>query len=228
MTATHAKRIAPPEDVIKDLRDQARTYFTLDLTYIAAIGAGITAFKLERPAIFEYIASGAGIAQALFVLIIFDAMLGSWLTEQWVDAKRGRLGYGHSLVARILAAAQPIVHACFVVFTLTTVVSRTEGFYRELWIERAEADLQEKVEQFRVINKHYPTSIDELEPQKPYLASVLSQLKGEHFEYHKVGDNDYQLTFKRAERGAGDDHVATHEFQLRPIVDAVEKSSPFP
>jgi hypothetical protein len=30
-----------PEDVLKDLRDHARTYFKLDLTYVAAIGAAL-------------------------------------------------------------------------------------------------------------------------------------------------------------------------------------------
>jgi hypothetical protein len=120
----------------------------------------------------------------IFVLIFFDAMLGSWLTEQWIAARRGDLDYGHSLVARILAAAQPILHAFFVVFTLTIVVARTEGFYNELWIDRAEVDLQETIERFQVIKKHYPISIDELEPQKIYVASILARLKGEHFEYH--------------------------------------------
>jgi hypothetical protein len=108
------------------------------------------------------------------------------------------------------------------------VVALSEGYYGILWVNRAEADLQDRVEQFQAVKKRYPASIDELRQDDSMVAPILARIKAERVLYEVVGDHDYRLTFKRTDRGDAEDRTATHKFQLRPILDKVEKESPIP
>ena len=222
-----ANRKALPEDVLKDLRDHARTYFKLDLTYVAAIGAALATVKFARPAMFESIASLANYGYVLIALILFDTFIAAWLTDEWFDVKCG-LGEGMPRFSRLLARAQPVAHAVFITTLLMLVIARSEGFYAAIWIRRAEVELQDSVERFALHTKRYPASFDELEREDQSVASIVVRLKGEQFSYERIGDHDYRLTFKHHQGGYPENRVATHEFQLQPILEEVEKTTPIP
>ena len=220
------KLVPLPDDVLKELADRARSYFKLDLTYVGAAVALITALKIERPLVFETIGNAAQVAHWLFVLMVFDTFAGVWISDEWTDVKRGRAPSGvRSTIALWLSRLQPIAHCFFIIMVLTTVVGRSEGRVYGLSVYRAEATLQNDIESFAVTHKRYPSSISDLQQDDPTVSDVLSKLEEEPFSYETVGDHDYRLTFKRG-KWHYKDEVATHELQLQQIIEELEKTDP--
>jgi hypothetical protein len=218
---------ALPEDVLKEMADRARTYFKLDLTYVAAMLAIATTLKLERPSLFEAIGNAARYGMALCVLILADTFIATRLFDAWVDARRGASELVWPRYMRALSWVQPFAHGIFVVFVLLTVFSRSEGWVTGLDVYRTEAELQQAIEEFAIHEKRYPASLHELEQHDLSTPAMLARLSSEQLSYETAGDHDYKLTFRKG-RWHPSDQVATHQLQLRSVVETLEKTPPFP
>lgn len=76
-------------DVLKDLRERTRSFIKLDLGYLAAGWAIITALKIGRSELVEFAAQVSGVAFALVLIISIDVYIDSMVFNDWLVAIHG-------------------------------------------------------------------------------------------------------------------------------------------
>jgi hypothetical protein len=207
------------------IKERVSTFQKLDLAYIAAGGAVVTAFKLSSSDVIEITAQFWIVVVAVLVLLVYDTILEKVVFLDWIASQQQsdkRLS-SKALVKAI--SVQPLIHLTFICCLMTFGVGYAQGSNNSMRIFKGEAAIQDAVENFLVKEKRLPLSIAELESKYPntkeYVDLIgLSEIRIEH---STDALEKYHLTFPGRDRkiDTSDDEMITATNDLTKIYDEI-------
>lgn len=209
-------------EVLKDLRDHTRAFLKLDLAYLAAGGAIITALKFGQNQLIEF---GANVAMIVFALVFIgavDTVIHTLVFNDWLSARTGSGKRQSSRLLRFLLDAQIFVHFIFVSSLVVVAVGFASGSQSVLTQLEARVMLQEEVELFIAQKGSPPKSMRELKATRSNLISIIEKLDGEEVRIEPTGPKSYKLTFAGWDKtlGTADDVIATQAVLLREVFES--------
>lgn len=211
-------------DTLKELRDTARVYQKLDLTYLAAGGAIVTALKLHDDALLEFGARQWVVVITFLLLLAADTFIEQFVFSEWLAAKTNATKRHAIQFVKGVISLQPFLHLIFI----SGVISGTLGFakgatdFRD--IIRARAGIQDATEVFLSERKRLPNSIDELINSSPRLFRLYDALKHQPIRFEPDSKNQYRIVFSGEDKvfGTEDDDVVTSLVKLTKLLDDSE------
>jgi hypothetical protein len=211
-------------DSLKDLRENARRYLRLDLGYLAAAGAIVTALKFGRSEIIEVAAGVWFIGFAYILLILVDTSIEVLLLKEWIHTQ---IGSAKRMSAEKVMKAlgwQPALHALFLSSIVVWGIGFSMGSTDALNAFRARVAIQDELDIFIAKVGRVPNSIEELRNGNDRIDSALRKLGEEPIWIEKGIGNKYKLIFSGDDRrfGTRDDEVVTPELPLREILKSRE------
>jgi hypothetical protein len=214
-------------DTLKELRENARVYQKLDLAYLAAGGAIVTALKLHNNALFEFGARLWIVVVAFLILFAADTFIEQFVFGEWIAAKINAKKR-HTMRSVVGAlGVQPFLHLIFVSGVIAGVLGYSMGVTSVQDERRAQAGIQDATESFIVIKRRPPASIEELIAVFPFTSHFYDILKHQPIHFETDNKDKYRIIFagEDAVIGTTDDKVVTSAFKLRMIDDIEAEGS---
>lgn len=207
-------------EILKELRDTARSFVKLDLLYIAAIGTVITLLKLERPEIYEFAVSFDVLGYVLCGLVALDGLGEAALMRQWVRASAGDTNLLPTWFVIRINEAETFAHVIFLVMAVSGVFAYSAGYVESGKHLPSIADVQDQIDGFVSQQSRSPATLDELIAVRPKAKTILLRLAGEPIRYEKTGEKTYRITFAGNDKilGTEDDIELNGEVNLRKIL----------
>ncbi|MDR7104518.1 hypothetical protein ACVK1X_003859 [Pseudomonas sp. PvR086] len=210
------------------IRESARTYQKLDLAYIAAGGAIVTAFKLSSSDIIEMTAQLWLAVVAIVVLLAYDTLLEKVIFLDWIASQQQS---GKRLSSKIIISAisaQPMIHLIFIIVLVTGSLGYALGSHSAMQIYKGEAAIQVAVEHFRIKEKRLPNSIEELENKSPYTSQYFDLIGRSEIRIESTTDtvDKYRITFpgRDGKIGTPDDETVTAAIDLTKMYEKMRAS----
>jgi hypothetical protein len=212
-------------DLLRELREHTRSFIKLDLAYLAAGGAIVTALKLGRSELLEFGANAYLIAFALSVVITMDVIIESMVFQHWLAARSGSTKRPSVKAMQVLLDLQPKVHWVFVVGLILGATGFALGVEDVRKQIESRATLQESVDLFMIEKGRPPADITELRKYSSRAERAAAQLGGEAIIIEPRNTNGYKLTFAGDDHALGteDDMVVTEDFSLRRVYERMRK-----
>lgn len=210
-------------EVLKDLREHTRVFLKLDLTYLAAGGAIITALKISRSELVNFSSDFVSIAFAIAFVATFDTVIFSMVFDDWLCARIGTGKRKSGNIIRLLLSIQPYLHLLFVSGLLLGAVNYAIGYHSGLKRIEGRVMLQEEVEGYMQRMESPPKSLNELKASTPRIDGVLKKLNGEDVIIEATGAKSYKLTFAGWDKvfGTQDDEFVTQDLSLRKVFESM-------
>lgn len=210
-------------EILKELREYTRTFLKLDLAYLVAGGAIVTALKISRGELIEFGASLRFVAAALLILGLIDVSIDSLVFNDWLSA---RTGIGRRTSGKLLARlfdVQPWFHFVFIAGLTAYAFGFASGAHDARTRIEGRVLFQEQVEQYVQKNGLAPKSLKEMDTVSPIAKVILSKLDGEGVRVESTGPKTYKITFAGDDKTfeTADDVTATQDFILRKAFDSL-------
>ncbi|MCQ3031401.1 hypothetical protein NLO88_12095 [Pseudomonas syringae] len=229
---TH-KQAAPLQNHFDDralltIRENVEAFKKLDLAYIAAGGAIVTAFKLSSTDIIEMTAQLWIAVLAILALLAYDTVLERVLFLDWIASQQQS---GKRLSSKVIIgaiSAQPIIHLMFISALVTFGLGYAVGSNSMMQIYKSEASIQVAVELFLIKEKRLPSGIEELESKYPYTTKYFELIGRSEIRLESSADTveKYRLTFPGSDGkiGTSDDETVTAAINLRKMYENMRSS----
>jgi len=227
------KQVAPQQnhfdgDALLTIRESVRAFQKLDLAYIAAGGAIVTAFKLGSTDIIEMTAQLWIAVLAILVLLAYDTILEKVIFLDWIASQQQS---GKRLSSKIVIgaiSAQPIIHLAFISILVTGGLGYALGSNSRIQIYKGEAAIQVAVEHFLIKEKRLPSSIEELESKSPYTTKYFELIGRSEIRIESSTDavEKYRITFpgRDGKIGTPDDETVTAAINLTKMYEEMRSS----
>jgi hypothetical protein len=227
------KQVAPQQDhfdgdALLTIRESVRAFQKLDLAYIAAGGAIVTAFKLGSSDIIEMAAQLWIAVLAILVLLAYDTILEKVIFLDWIASQQQS---GKRLSSKIIIraiSAQPIIHLVFISTLVTGGLGYALGSNSMMQIYKGEAAIQVAVEHFLRKEKRLPSSFEELESKSPYTTQYFELIGRSEIRIESSTDavEKYRITFPGYDGkiGTPDDETVTDAINLTKMYESIRSS----
>lgn len=211
-------------DTLKELRENARVYQKLDLAYLAAGGAIVTALKLNNDALLDFAAQLWAVVISFLILLAVDTFIEQFIFAEWIAAKTNAKKRRKIRSIVIALDAQPFLHLLFVSGVIAGVLGYSLGVTSVHDEFSARAWIQDETESFIAIKHRPPASIEELIAVFPYTSHRYNILKHEPIHFETDKKSKYRITFAGEDGliGTADDVVVTSALKLRRVIDDVK------
>ena len=214
-------------ETLKELREQTRLFLKLDLAYLAAGGAILTALKVGRSELLELGAHLLVVVSVLGVVSLVDVVIDSLVFSDWFSARTEITKRRSPRLIGVLMGAQPFFHFCFVATLLSFAVGYSSGVTHARAQIEGRVMVQEAVEAFMRRTGAPPKSFQELQNSERGMTAILLRLDGEGVKVEATGPKSYRITFAGWDKtfGTDDDEVVTQELSLRKVFDSLSSES---
>lgn len=213
-------------DTLSSLRESARTYQKLDLTYIAAAGTIITALKVSNATIIEISANFTyGVFAFLFLLAI-DTYTEQLIYKDWIESrKNSNIRQTTKTIQRWLAS-QPKCHLFFLCGLATYYIGMANGitdFHKHM---TARATIQNSASIFFHNNSRPPKNIEELKSAHPEITKPHEILSLEPIVFTPDKETKYKMVFSGSDKefDTSDDIKTNGNITIQDIIDAIKKN----
>lgn len=225
MSSPTSTSSTPRHELVKDIREDARLFIKLDLAYLAAGGAIVTALKISRYELIEFIAALQAVGIAYVALLVLDVLANSLIYREWVAA---RLDHAEQMSVAVIAGVihvEMFFHLLFVAGVVVAVIAYSGGYSEANDEIRARVHVQDEFDAFVSSAGRLPTSLDEVRKLRPSIGQWLDRLGDEPIAFEKSGTKGYRLTFAGRDKvlGTVDDFVGTPELPLRRTWEAMQQ-----
>jgi hypothetical protein len=208
-TSTHSMEHFDAE-TLKELRENARLYQKLDLAYLAAGGAIVTALKLNNDALLEFSAQQWVVVIAFIILLSADTAKTNASKRRTTRVVKGVIGI------------QPVLHLIFISGVIASALGFAMGSTSFRDTVRARANIQDATEIFLSTRNRLPNSVEELMASTPNVAHWYDMLQHQPIRFEPDPKEQYRIVFSGLDRtfGTNDDEVVTSLVKLRKFLDA--------
>ena len=205
------------------IKERVSAFQKLDLTYIAAGGAIVTAFKLSSNDLIEITAQLWIVVVAVLILLTYDTILEKVIFSDWIASQQQRKKrLAHKTLIRAISA-QPWMHLAFICGLMIFGLGYAQGSSGAMRIFKGEAAIQSVIESFLLKEKRLPVSLEELEIKFPYIKEHIDLVGRSEIriEGSTNAAEKYRLTFPGNDRkiDTPDDQVITHGINLTKIYE---------
>lgn len=213
-------------ETLKELREHTRLFLKLDLAYLVAGGAIVTALKIGRGELIEFGAALEFVVFAFVALGLIDTIIDSLVFNDWLSARTSEGKRQPTRLIRILLGIQPTLHLFFVAGLLIWFVGFAKGAQDSITRIEGRVMFQEEVELYLKETGSPPRSLEELKAANRRINGVLAKLDGESVTVEATGPESYRITFGGWDKTVGtqDDEVVTQEFLLRKAFEHLTDS----
>ena len=216
-------------EALLTIRESVRAFQKLDLAYIAAGGAIVTAFKLSSSDIIEMTAQLWLAVLAILFLLAYDTILEKFIFLDWIAFQRKS---GKRLSSKVIInaiSAQPIFHLVFISTMVLYGLGYVQGSNSVMQIHKGEATIQAAVEHFLAKEKRLPSSIEELENQFPHTTEHFELIGRSEVKIESSSDalEKYRITFpgNDGKIGTPDDQIVTAAINLTRIYEQLRSKN---
>lgn len=215
----------PRDDIFPVLLDRSRLYLKLDLAYLAAAGAIVTALNIGRGELFDIGASLWPLAISFAVVALIDVLIEETLFGLWLRDRNESQPKQIPKALVFFMKSQSSLHWLFIAGMLFFFLGMARGRHYAKESFEGQVEIQEEVDAYIREYGVVPESISKLNLQSKRYISGIRKLHGEKFSLSRVGEKEYSLRFAGKDNvlNTGDDRIATEELSLRLVMDAVEK-----
>jgi hypothetical protein len=220
-TSTHSMEHFDAE-TLKELRENARLYQKLDLAYLAAGGAIVTALKLNNDALLEFSAQQWVVVIAFIILLSADTFIEQFVFSEWIAAKTNASKRRTTRVVKGVIGIQPVLHLIFISGVIASALGFAMGSTSFRDTVRARANIQDATEIFLSTRNRLPNSVEELMASTPNVAHWYDMLQHQPIRLEPDPKEQYRIVFSGLDRtfGTNDDEVVTSLVKLRKFLDA--------
>lgn len=210
-------------ETLKELRDSARVYQKLDLTYLAAGGAIVTALKLSNNALLEVGARQSVIVLAFLTLLAADTFIEQFVFSEWLAAKTNATKRHANGFIKGLVALQPLFHLIFIGLVISGALGFAKGFTSFQDTIRARAAIQDATEIFLSERRRLPNSIEELVAFSPRVSRPYETLEHQPIRFEPDPKDQYRIVFSGQDNvlGTEDDDVVTSLVRLTELLNGM-------
>lgn len=208
-------------DTLKELRDNARVYQKLDLTYFAAGGAIVTALKLQDDALLEFGARQWVVVVAFLILLAADTFIEQFVFSEWLAAKTNATKRRAIRLVKGVIGLQPLLHLIFIGCVISGALGFARGATDFRDIIRARAAIQDATEVFLSEKKRLPNSIEELVASSPRASRWYGTLEHQPIRFEPDPKDRYRIVFSGRDKvfGTEDDDVVTSLVKLTKLLN---------
>ncbi|WP_099431183.1 hypothetical protein [Pseudomonas mosselii] len=224
------EQVAPQDnnfdgEALLTIRESVRAFQKLDLAYIAAGGAIVTAFKLSSSDIIEMTSQLWMAVLALIFLLTYDTMLDRLIFLDWIAFQRKSSKRLSSRMVTNAISVQPIFHMVFITAMVLYGLGYAQGSNSVMQIHKGEAIIQAAVENFLAKEKRLPSSIEELEIKSPHTTKYFELIGRSEIKIESSSDalDKYRITFpgQDGKIGTPDDKIVTAAINLTEIYERI-------
>ena len=212
-------------ETLLSLRESARTYQKLDLTYLAAAGTLVTALKINNDTLIEL---GAGFffgAIAYVLLLALDTHTEQLIFKDWIQSKKNSNNRLNTSTIQRWLKRQPIFHFLFLSCVLMFFFGMARGITDFRGEMSARASIQTYTSLFFYKNDRPPKSIEELIAAYPRAGVAHGKIDQEPVSFSSDEDGGYILIFAGNDKkiGTSDDTEVTESVSLSSILESTKK-----
>lgn len=227
------KQVAPQRNhfdggALLTIRERMGAFQKLDLAYIAAGGAIVTAFKLSSSDIIEMTAQLWVAVLAILVLLAYDTILEKVIFLDWIASQQKNSKRLSSKMIVGAISAQPIIHLVFISALVIGGLGYALGSNNRMQIYKGEAAIQVAVENFLIKENRLPSSIEELESKSPYTTKYFELIGRSEIRIESSTETveKYRITFPGSDGkiGTPDDETVTAAIDLTKMYEEMRSS----
>lgn len=213
-------------ETLLTLRESSRVYQKLDLAYLTAAGAIVTALKLSNDAIIEISAGLTWGALVFIILLAFDTQTEQMIHKDWIESKKNSNNRTKAKYIQGFLSLQPLLHVAFIGGALMYyfgVASGISSFQKSM---EARATIQTLTSLFFYKNSRAPESIEELIAFDPHAGHLYAKIDREPVSFTTEKDTMYKIIFSGPDKifGTADDLTVDGSFQIWKFLDKAKKT----
>ena len=215
-------------ELIKELRESARMYLRLDLTYLAAVGVFITVLRINHTGAIRFVASTP--MHLIIILYVFRFFLD---TELYASLIRGLLSPEYNSTSH---RAKQTLHLWYLktqpyfhYFLILLCIAGGQGAADEHTEFRSKLNnrvlIQYQIDRFIYQYKRVPESLEDIRKVQPSINRLIMSLGDEPVLIEKEEKPlSYRVTFGGTDMkiGTEDDCVGTSDSPLSQLQSALE------
>lgn len=211
-------------DTLKELRENARVYQRLDLAYLVAGSAIVTALKLNNNALLEFAAQLWAVVIAFLIFFAVDTYVEQFVFSDWIAAKISSKKRRSIRFIKRALGIQPAFHLMFICLVISGALGFSIGVARFRDEFRALAGIQDATELFIATKQRPPASIAELIAETPVTSHWHDVLKRQPIRFEADSKEIYRIFFagKDGMFGTPDDEIVTSVVKLRKILSGID------
>ncbi|MBF6030798.1 hypothetical protein ICY20_23905 [Pseudomonas sp. P115] len=213
-------------ETLSAMRQSARTYQKLDLTYLAAAGTLITALKISNDTLIEL---GGGFffgAIAFILLLANDTYTEQLIFSDWIESKKTEANRESTKTIERTLKRQPLFHLLFLSCVLMYFFGMAKGITDFRGDMHARSAIQDYTSLFFDKKSRPPKSMGELVGQYPRAADAHAKIDHEPLSFSVDEESSYKIIFAGRDRkfGTADDVAATSDISLARIMKATKNT----
>ena len=215
-------------ELLSELREHTRTFAKLDLAYLAAAFAFVTALRLGSSDTLSLLGNSS-LQVTIFIAVgLVDAIAYSIVFDDWLAA---RIGVGRRISRRLivwLTRSQPLLHTLFILSVVAYIHGYSRGYSSSKMQHKAMVILQDLYEAQMLESGSPPITFEKIKTSHAYNTLVQPYLDIDSAKIEVTGPSKYKITFPGMDgiSGTSDDDVITQDVKLRNIFDAIHEQKP--